>query len=63
MIVRRILARTDAPNGEASELDWINSQTRLLGKSFGKAVRDIQADIDTGVMFVVREETEEENNG
>lgn len=56
----RILARTNYPEGEASELDWIDSEVRLLGKSFGKAARDIQADIDAGYMIVVRIETSDE---
>jgi hypothetical protein len=56
----RILARADQPKGEATELDWINSEVRLLGKSFGKASRDIQTDIDTGRMIIVRTETTDE---
>jgi hypothetical protein len=50
----RILARADNPRGEAHELDWINSQVRLLGKSYVKAARDIQANIDAGIMIIVR---------
>ena len=50
----RILARADNPRGEAHELDWINSQVRLLGKSYVKAARDIQANIDAGIMIILR---------
>ena len=52
----RILARADRPQGAASEIDWINSEVRLLGKSFGRATRSIQAEIDAGTMIVVRTE-------
>jgi hypothetical protein len=51
---RRILARANYPEDEAPELDWINSAVRLLGKSFGRACRDIEADIAAGYMIVVR---------
>jgi hypothetical protein len=49
----RILARADNPAGKAPEIDWIESEVRLLGKSFGRARRDIEADIDAGIMIVV----------
>jgi hypothetical protein len=58
--MRRILARTNYPDDAAPELHWINSEVRLLGKSFGKAVRDIQAAIDAGYMIVVRIEDAED---
>lgn len=53
---RRILARIENLNGEAPELDWINSRTRILGESFGTASRSIQDLIDDGSMVVVRTE-------
>ena len=56
-VTRRILARYDEPRAEAPELEWIDSQVRLLGKNFGKAARDIQAQIDSGRMIIVRVET------
>ena len=52
----RILARTDNPEGEATELDWINSRTGILGEHYAMAVRSIQDLLDDGTMFVVREE-------
>lgn len=60
--VRRILARTDNLHGEASELDWINSEVRLLGKSFDRARKDIQDKIDAGTMIVVRTEKEDSSH-
>jgi hypothetical protein len=56
VVVRRILARVENIAGEASELDWINSRTGILGESFGMASRNIQALLDDGSMVVVREE-------
>ena len=55
-MTQRHIARTDNPQGVASELDWINSEVRLLGKSFGAAVRSIEAAIKDGTMFVVDKE-------
>jgi hypothetical protein len=54
--VQRILARVENPDGQASELDWINSRTRILGESFGMASRSIQDLIDDGSMIVIRTE-------
>jgi hypothetical protein len=56
MNTRRILARTEQPEFEAPELDWINSRTAILGEHFGMASRSIQALIDDGSMIVVRTE-------
>ncbi len=50
----RILARANSPGHEAPEIEWIDSEVRLLGKSFGNARRSIQAEIDAGSMLVVR---------
>ena len=49
----RWLARKDNITGVATELDWINSRTRILGESFGAASNAIQASIDDGTMIVV----------
>lgn len=54
--VNRILARVDNIEGEATELAWINSRTGILGESFGRASRSIQALIDDGSMKVIRVE-------
>jgi hypothetical protein len=53
---QRILARVVNLAGQASELDWINSRTGILGESFGMASRSIQALIDDGSMVVIRTE-------
>lgn len=55
-VTRRILARVENPDDAIAEIYWLNSRTRLLGESFGQAVRAIQAEIDDGSMVVVREE-------
>lgn len=55
-MARRILARADNPEAEASELDWINSRTRLLGEGFGFAAHKIEEMLVEGTMVVVREE-------
>jgi len=49
----RWLARKDNITGVATELDWINSRTRILGESFGAASKAIQDSIDDGTMLVV----------
>ena len=54
---KRILARAENLECEASELDWISSRTGILGESFCVASRSIQDLIDDGSMIVVREET------
>lgn len=49
----RYLARVENPDGFASELDWINSRTGILGEHYAMACRSIQALIDDGSMIVV----------
>ena len=38
---QRILARVENPEGQAPELDWINSRVSLLGEHYGMACRSI----------------------
>ncbi len=49
----RWLARRNTPEQKATELDWINREVRLLGKSYGRASRSIKEEIERGTMIVV----------
>jgi lysozyme len=56
----RELAYVDDPTNAAPEIEWINSRTRLLGESFGKATRRIAAMVEEGLMIEVKPVKEEE---
>ena len=38
----------------ATELEWINSEVRLLGKSYGRASRSITEEIERGSLVEVK---------
>ena len=50
----RILAYASDPDGEAPELEWINSRVRLLGESYAIASKNIDHFINIGKIIIVR---------
>lgn len=54
MMTHKLYRRKDQPDSQgATELDWIDSEVRILGKSFGRARKSIRDEIERGTLVEV----------